>query len=151
MQEQAQATIVARVAYVLLHTFILSTVFRCKSDVDGSWISHMAYVAGFCAVLLVSNALYIALTLMDPGYIPAVQGLKLQVPPPNLLHPQSCFHMKCACQLCMSCLHHSDKHCAGTDSGCAQRATVKGWGKHSHDRNQHGQEHFTGLSCSARL
>ncbi|CAL5222262.1 g4600 [Coccomyxa viridis] len=75
---QAQATIVARVAYVLLHTFILSTVFRCKSDVNGSWISHMAYVAGFCAVLLVSNALYIALAFMDPGYIPAVKGLKLQ-------------------------------------------------------------------------
>ena len=86
MQGQAQATIVARVAYVLLHTFILSTVFRCKSDVDGSWISHIAYLAGFCAALLVSNALYIALTFMDPGYIPVVQGLKLQVPSHTSLH-----------------------------------------------------------------
>ena len=97
MQGQAQATIVARVAYVLLHTFILSTVFRCKSEVDGSWISHIAYVAGFCAALLVSNALYITLTVMDPGYIPAVQGLKLQVSShTSLFTPGSRSHEVCS-------------------------------------------------------
>ena len=79
MQGQAQATILARVAYVLLHTLILSTVFRCKADVHSGWLSHIAYVAGFCAALLVSAALHIALTFMDPGYIPAVPALKLQV------------------------------------------------------------------------
>lgn len=64
---------------MLLYSFILSTVFRCKADVHGGWLSHIAYVAGFCAALLVSTALYIALTFMDPGYIPAVTALKLQV------------------------------------------------------------------------
>ena len=79
MQGHLQATIVARVAYVLLHTFILSTVFRCKADMHGSWFSHTAYIAGLCVAVLCSIALYVALTVMDPGYLPAVHGLKLQV------------------------------------------------------------------------
>ena len=79
-QAQAQATIIARVAYMLLNLFILSTAFRCNSDaLDGWHSSNLAYTAGFAATALVSIALYIALTFRDPGFIPVAHGLRQQV------------------------------------------------------------------------
>ena len=80
MQEQAQATIIARVAYMLLNLFILSTALRCNSDAQGGWhSSNLAYTAGFAATALVSIALYIVLTFRDPGYIPVAHGVRQQV------------------------------------------------------------------------
>ena len=77
MQEQAQATIIARVAYMLLNLFILSTAFRCNSDAQGGWhSSNLAYTAGFAATVLASIALYIVLTFRDPGYIPVAHGVR---------------------------------------------------------------------------
>lgn len=77
MQEAAQATIIARVAYVLLNIFILSTVFRCSSDADSS--SSLAYTGGFAALVLLGIALYIALNLMDPGFSPVTSKSRQQV------------------------------------------------------------------------
>lgn len=80
MQEQAQTTIIARVAYMLLNLFILSTAFRCNSDAQGGWhSSNLAYTAGFAATVLVSIALYIVLTFRDPGYIPIAHAKRQQV------------------------------------------------------------------------
>ena len=57
-------------AYLLLHIFILSTVFRCNAAVPGSWLSSRPlYIGGFTAAVLLGIALYVALTFMDPGYI----------------------------------------------------------------------------------
>ena len=70
IQEQVQATVIARVAYLLLHIFILSTVFRCNAAVQDSWLSsNSVYIGGLTAAVLLGIALYIALTFMDPGYI----------------------------------------------------------------------------------
>ena len=63
----------------MLHIFILSTVYRCSAFGQGRWHSHLAYFGGFSASVLLSIALYVALTLMDPGYIPVVKGHKIQV------------------------------------------------------------------------
>ena len=79
-QEQAQATIIARVAYMLLNLFILSTAFRCNSDALGGWhSSNLAYTAGFVATALASIALYMLLTFRDPGFLPVAHGLRQQV------------------------------------------------------------------------
>ncbi|CAK0786859.1 hypothetical protein CVIRNUC_010073 [Coccomyxa viridis] len=69
-KEQVQVTVIARVAYLLLHIFILSTVFRCNAAVQDSWLSSSSvYIGGFTAAVLLGIALYIALTFMHPGYI----------------------------------------------------------------------------------
>ncbi len=70
----------ARVAYVLLNLFILSTALRCNSDAQANWhIRNLTYTAGFLATVLVSIALYIALTFRNPGFIPVAQGVRQQV------------------------------------------------------------------------
>ena len=57
-------------AYLLLHIFIVSTVFRCNAAVQDSWLSSdSVYIGGFTAAVLAGIALYLALTFTDPGYI----------------------------------------------------------------------------------
>lgn len=70
LQEHAQAALLARATFVLLHIFILATLFTCGSDLQhSSKGEHRLYVGGFLALLLANAALYVALNLSNPGYL----------------------------------------------------------------------------------
>ncbi len=74
-QEHAQAAIIARTTFVLLHVFILATLFTCASDLQHSLQGgHRLYLGGFLALLLANAALYVALNLSDPGYLEPRKG-----------------------------------------------------------------------------
>ncbi|BDA50200.1 probable palmitoyltransferase ERF2 at C-terminar half [Coccomyxa sp. Obi] len=69
-KEHAQAALIARATFVLLHIFILATLFTCGSDLQHSLKGeHRLYVGGFLALLLANAALYVALNLSNPGYL----------------------------------------------------------------------------------
>ncbi len=70
LQEHAHAALVARATFVLLHIFILATLFTCGSDLQHSLKGeHRLYVGGFLALLFANAVLYVALNLSNPGYL----------------------------------------------------------------------------------
>lgn len=90
-QEHAQAALIARATFVLLHVFILATLFTCGSDLQHSLQGgHRLYLGGFLALLLANAALYIALNLSDPGYLEPGRHRYGVTDVEVLLYPRDC-------------------------------------------------------------
>ena len=93
LQAQLRATAIARALYAALHVVVLGTLFACDAHLSHAWEQrHWLYAICFVGLNICCVAMFVALSMMDPGFLQPNQRVwgACKPEPKQVIKQQAC-------------------------------------------------------------